>query len=399
MRGFLEAYELRGSEVWVADRFTGAEPADDAKPTSQPDLNTVREGFAGFGLLDDRVVFLQGPPAAHPPRGPDRGDRAAARGLRRPRGDPVRARRALRPRGAGRVRGRRWLRHAGCQAAVDAFRAERGIADPLERIDWSGASVAQGGWTRWTRPRGPHAARGELRPRQQIAAATELAVVVVVHNMRREAGRTLHSLSRSYQRGVDDLDYEVIVVENGSDPDQRLGEEFVRSFGEQFRYIDLGSDAMPSPARAINRGIAATGGRRRGADDRRRTRGHPGRPALRHARARDLRAGDRHGEAVVPGSGPAAADGRGRLRRGARGSSLRRDRVADRRVPACSRSATSSATATGSTGSGRATASSSPGHLIEQVGRDGRELLGAGRGVREPRLLRADGRSRRGSPM
>ena len=86
-----------------------------------------------------------------------------------------------------------------------------------------------------------------------------LAVVIVVHNMRREASRTLHSLSRSYQRGVDDLDYEVIVVENGSDPDQRLGEEFVRSFGEQFRYIDLGSDAMPSPARAIDRGIAATG--------------------------------------------------------------------------------------------------------------------------------------------
>ena len=54
--------------------------------------------------------------------------------------------------------------------------------------------------------------------------------------MSREAARTLHSLSRAYQEGIDDLDYEVIVVENGSAPDQRLGEEFVAGFGPEFRY-------------------------------------------------------------------------------------------------------------------------------------------------------------------
>ena len=75
-------------------------------------------------------------------------------------------------------------------------------------------------------------------------------MVVVFHNMRREAARTLHSLSRSYQHGLDDLDYEVIVVENGSDPDQRLGEEFVHAFGDEFRYLDLGAEATPSPAPA-----------------------------------------------------------------------------------------------------------------------------------------------------
>ena len=48
------------------------------------------------------------------------------------------------------------------------------------------------------------------------------------------------------------------MVENGSDPEQRLGEELVRSFGSEFRYIDLGDGAMPSPARAINRGLAAS---------------------------------------------------------------------------------------------------------------------------------------------
>ena len=86
-------------------------------------------------------------------------------------------------------------------------------------------------------------------------------MVVVFHNMRREARRTLHSLSRGYQRGIDDLDYEVIVVENGSSPEQRLGEDFVRSFGPEFCYIDLGEDASPSPAGAINRGIAASAAR------------------------------------------------------------------------------------------------------------------------------------------
>jgi cephalosporin hydroxylase len=60
---------------------------------------------------------------------------------------------------------------------------------------------------------------------------------------------------------VEDLDYEVILVENGSDPDQRLGEELVRSFGPEFRYLDLGDEALASPARAVNRGIAASSAR------------------------------------------------------------------------------------------------------------------------------------------
>jgi cephalosporin hydroxylase len=78
--------------------------------------------------------------------------------------------------------------------------------------------------------------------------------------MRREAHRTLHSLSRAYQLGLEDLDYEVIVVENGSDDDQRLGEEFVRSFGPEFQYLDLGTEATPTPAVALNRGLAVASG-------------------------------------------------------------------------------------------------------------------------------------------
>ena len=45
-----------------------------------------------------------------------------------------------------------------------------------------------------------------------------VSVVVVVYNMPREAPRTLHSLSASYQRHIDADDYEVIVVDNGSNP-------------------------------------------------------------------------------------------------------------------------------------------------------------------------------------
>lgn len=87
-----------------------------------------------------------------------------------------------------------------------------------------------------------------------------LSVVVVFFGMRREAARTLRSLSRSYQEGVEGLDYEVIAVENGSAPDQVLGGEFVGEFGPEFRYLDLGEDAAPSPAHAMNRGIALARG-------------------------------------------------------------------------------------------------------------------------------------------
>src|SRR5581483_5608637 len=73
--------------------------------------------------------------------------------------------------------------------------------------------------------------------------------------------RTLHSLSRAYQQGIESLDYEVLVVENGSHEEEKLGEELVQSFGPEFRYIDLGEESAPSPARAVNRGIAASTGR------------------------------------------------------------------------------------------------------------------------------------------
>ena len=89
--------------------------------------------------------------------------------------------------------------------------------------------------------------RDEARTREP-----SLSVIVVVHNMAREARRTLHSLSRGYQQGIDGLDYEVIVVDNGST--EPLGEAFVGQFGDQFSYLCL-ENAPKSPARAINAGV------------------------------------------------------------------------------------------------------------------------------------------------
>lgn len=81
----------------------------------------------------------------------------------------------------------------------------------------------------------------------------QLSIIVVVFNMRREAPRTLFSLSPAYQRGVSAEDYEVIVVENGST--EPLMTENIIQLGSNFRYLWI-DKALPSPASAINQGVA-----------------------------------------------------------------------------------------------------------------------------------------------
>jgi cephalosporin hydroxylase len=265
MRGFLEAYELSGPRVWVADNFGGRLDRDESgNPAPPPDLNTVREGFARFGLFDHRVAFLQGSPSRTLAEAPI--DKVSL--LRVDSHEPDEVGGALHS-----LYGKVTLGgfvviddygHPACQEVVDHFRSEHGVIDPLERVGWDG-----GVWRKTTEADGPaHAPttpEGDGR-RVPLAAGNppalkDLSVVVVFHNMRREAARTLHSLSHGYQQGVDDLDYEVIAVDNGSEPSERLGEEFVASFGAEFRYIDLDDEGTPSPAPALNRGIAASTGR------------------------------------------------------------------------------------------------------------------------------------------
>ena len=263
LRGFLEAWELQAPKVWVADRFAGGSDGHDEERFA-PDLNTVREAFARFDLLDPRVAFLQGPPSATLADAPIE----SVALLRLDGADPEDVETALEalydkvaPGGFVVIDD---YSAPGCREVVDAFRAERGVGAEVERIDWSGAA-----WRKAAEP-----VRGEEPPAEieiavgsavskpgQAPAARDLSVVIVFHNMRREASRTLYSLSRAYQQGVDDLDYEVIVIENGSQPPECLGQEFVRSFGPEFQYIDLADQAEPSPAHALNVGIAASTGR------------------------------------------------------------------------------------------------------------------------------------------
>jgi len=49
-------------------------------------------------------------------------------------------------------------------------------------------------------------------------AVPDLSILVCAYNMARELPRTLLSLSHRYQRGTDGLDWEVVVLDNGSEP-------------------------------------------------------------------------------------------------------------------------------------------------------------------------------------
>jgi cephalosporin hydroxylase len=264
MRGFVEAYELSDPRIWVADRFGGGStPNGDGAPAFPIDLNAVREGFARFGLFDDRVRFLQGPP-----------DRTLADApipkvalLRVGSQDPADIRAALEALYDRITLGGFVVVDADAKpsrrAVIDDFRSERGVVEPLERVGWEGQAwrkTADAG--KAGSPAGGKHERSLAPPTPRPTTATkDLSVVVVFRNMRREATRTLHSLSRAYQQGVEDLDYEVIAVENGSEHDERLGDELVSSFGPEFRYIDVGDEATPSPAWAANRGMAVSNGR------------------------------------------------------------------------------------------------------------------------------------------
>ena len=84
-----------------------------------------------------------------------------------------------------------------------------------------------------------------------------LSLIVIFYNMAREAPRTLHTLSSAYQQGVSASDYEVIAVDNGSDPP--LDPAMTEGCGTNFRHIRI-DDASPSPAPAINQGVASARG-------------------------------------------------------------------------------------------------------------------------------------------
>ena len=266
------------ARVWVADRFRATPEPDrerrrcptTALPGSRPTSTSSATASSASSLLDDRVRFLAGP--AEPTRSPDA---------------PIEQLALLRiGRGAGGDAGGGARRAATTRSSPAAFVVVDEHADRAARSRRSRRSAPSAGSPRRSSAstgRRVALAQGDARersaPRRTVrsdggsgtarrsrrrapADAIDLSVVVVFYNMRREAARTLHSLSRAYQEGIDDVDYEVIVVENGSTHDQKLGAEFVESFGPEFRYLDLGDDATPSPvARAQPRRSARAAAR------------------------------------------------------------------------------------------------------------------------------------------
>ncbi len=94
------------------------------------------------------------------------------------------------------------------------------------------------------------------RPRKALSRTRppELSVVVVAYNIPRELPHTLTSLSPGYQLHIEAGEYEVIVVDNGSDPAVDIS-----GAGENARLVRI-DDASRSPAVAINRGLAAARG-------------------------------------------------------------------------------------------------------------------------------------------
>ena len=83
----------------------------------------------------------------------------------------------------------------------------------------------------------------------------KLSIAVATYRMQREAPRTIASLLPPLQRGVDDLDYEIIVVDNGSPEPLDIGDA-VASAARPVRLVRVApEDASASPASCINRTV------------------------------------------------------------------------------------------------------------------------------------------------
>lgn len=79
----------------------------------------------------------------------------------------------------------------------------------------------------------------------------KLSIVIIFHNMRREAARSLFSLSPAYQQGAPEDAYEVIAIDNGSQ--SPLDPETATRLGPNFRYHFHDTTSV-SPVEAMNLG-------------------------------------------------------------------------------------------------------------------------------------------------
>jgi O-methyltransferase len=151
MRGVLRAHDVSDRVVWVADSFAGLPPPDAAHPAdagddhwTRPELAVsradVERNFERYGLLDEQVRFVEGWFSESLPAAPV--ERLAVARLDGDMyGSTMDALEALYDRVSpgGFVIIDDYGAVAGCRAATDDFRARRGISEPLQQIDWTGA--------------------------------------------------------------------------------------------------------------------------------------------------------------------------------------------------------------------------------------------------------------------
>jgi len=82
----------------------------------------------------------------------------------------------------------------------------------------------------------------------------KLSVVVACYEMAAQIRNTLQSLLPPYQRNISTGDYEIIVMDNGS---AKMLDEETRKISPNLNYVYLSpAESSPSPAAAMNRGVA-----------------------------------------------------------------------------------------------------------------------------------------------
>jgi O-methyltransferase len=152
MRAVLAAYGDSDRQVWVADSFEGLPVPDAKRYPADADLDwsgvgilkvgadAVRANFERYGLLDDRVRFLEGWFCDTLPDAP-----IDSLAVLRLDGDlyqsTMDALVALEPKVSpgGFVIVDDYGGWQSCRAAVDEYRTTRGIDAPIETVDWTGA--------------------------------------------------------------------------------------------------------------------------------------------------------------------------------------------------------------------------------------------------------------------
>jgi O-methyltransferase len=151
MKAVLAAHGVTDRRLYVADSFAGLPKPDPSRyPVDRQDTTyqeaflavsqeTVMDNFRKYDLLDDRVVFLKGWFKDTLPHAP-----IEKLAVMRLDGDLYQstweALTWLYPKlSAGGYCIIDDYALAPCRQAVDDFRRQNGITDPIERIDWTGA--------------------------------------------------------------------------------------------------------------------------------------------------------------------------------------------------------------------------------------------------------------------